>query len=232
MEVSSLRTDMKNPASPFHRNVFINCPFDADYWPLFHSIVFTVHLLGFRARCTLEMDAGDDRYGRIVRLIGSCKYGIHDLSRIQQSHQLPRFNMPFELGLDMGFKSAGCGLYRSKNHLIMESHQRRSQKFISDLSGRDIKAHSNRPGKVIGHVRNWLNDAMGTKRHPLPGGDLIFQEYQKFQQNLGMMCENADLQVDELTFNDFSFMVAKFIAERYKKTLSPSSKGPSLLSLD
>ena len=35
-------------------NVFINCPFDSAYKPLFDAIVFAVHDCGFVARCALE----------------------------------------------------------------------------------------------------------------------------------------------------------------------------------
>jgi hypothetical protein len=35
--------------------VFINCPFDRDYLPLFHALVFTVARCGFTPRCALEV---------------------------------------------------------------------------------------------------------------------------------------------------------------------------------
>ena len=61
-------------------DVFINCPFDSSYQPIFHAIVFAVSELGFRARCALELDdAGDNRLEKITRIIGECKYGIHDI---------------------------------------------------------------------------------------------------------------------------------------------------------
>ena len=34
--------------------MFINCPFDAVYEPLFDAIVFAVYDCGFIARCALE----------------------------------------------------------------------------------------------------------------------------------------------------------------------------------
>lgn len=44
----------KVPAD-FSQNVFINCPFDDQYLPLFHAIIFTIHNMGFRPRCALEV---------------------------------------------------------------------------------------------------------------------------------------------------------------------------------
>jgi hypothetical protein len=206
---------MENPQTDFHHDVFINCPFDKGYSPLFRALVFTIHVLDFRARCSLEMDSGEGRLARIVNLIGSCKYGIHDLSRIQQNHKLPRFNMPFELGIDVGFKSSGKGPYRTKNHLIMDSHPFRYRQFISDLSGRGLKAHYNQPSKVIEIIRNWLNDAVkNTDRYPLPGGNLITQEYETFCRHLPKMRREAGHGRNRITFNDYSFIVAKFIEER------------------
>lgn len=38
----------------YNDNVFINCPFDSAYKPLFDAIVFAVHDCGFVARCALE----------------------------------------------------------------------------------------------------------------------------------------------------------------------------------
>jgi hypothetical protein len=87
-------------------HVFINCPFDADYRPIFNAIVFAVYDLGFVARCALEDDAGDYRLSEIERIIEECRFGINDLSAVALDSvtRLPRFNMPLELGLFVGCK--------------------------------------------------------------------------------------------------------------------------------
>lgn len=38
----------------YERNVFINCPFDDEYKPLFYAIVFAVNDLGFEANCAKD----------------------------------------------------------------------------------------------------------------------------------------------------------------------------------
>lgn len=54
--------------------VFINCPFDDQYKPLFHAIVFAVFHCGYVARCALELiDTGEVRIDKIVRIIGQCR---------------------------------------------------------------------------------------------------------------------------------------------------------------
>ena len=40
--------------------VFLNCPFDDQYKPIFEALVFTIHACGFTARCALE-DGGSER---------------------------------------------------------------------------------------------------------------------------------------------------------------------------
>lgn len=97
------------PARPDSSNVFLNCPLDRGYAPLFEVMVFTVYACGFRPRCALEeADSGEVRVDKIARLIRECHYAIHNISRVELDpvHRLPRFNMPFELGLDLAFAEA------------------------------------------------------------------------------------------------------------------------------
>ena len=88
-------------------DVFINCPFDEGYSPIFSAIVFAVIELGFVARCARETDdSGEVRLAKIERIIEECKFGIHDISEVglDPVNNLPRFNMPLELGLFFGCK--------------------------------------------------------------------------------------------------------------------------------
>jgi hypothetical protein len=92
------------------RDVFINCPFDAKYRPLLRGLLFAVHDCGFRARSALEVeDSGEVRVQKIVRIIAESPFGIHDISRVEADPRtnLPRFNMPLELGLFLGAKAFG-----------------------------------------------------------------------------------------------------------------------------
>ena len=61
---------------PIPRNhVFINCPFDHTYKPIFDAIVFAVHDLGFVARSALEIDDGPEvRLTKIERIIEECRW--------------------------------------------------------------------------------------------------------------------------------------------------------------
>ena len=128
----------------FSRNVFINCPFDEEYEPILQAILFCLVSLGLRPRIATERsDAGEPRVEKIIQLIRSARYSVHDLSRCQarQRGEHYRLNMPFELGLDFGCRRYGGDPYSEKVILILEEQRYRYQEAISDLAGSDIEAH-------------------------------------------------------------------------------------------
>lgn len=88
----------------YENSVFINCPFDETYTPILRAIIFAVYRCGFVPRSALEADNGlQNRLHKIQSVIAGCHYGIHDISRTELNENgLPRFNMPFELGLFFG----------------------------------------------------------------------------------------------------------------------------------
>jgi hypothetical protein len=204
------KTSRKN-SSTFLQNVFINCPFDEQYAPLFQAITFTVHRVGFRPRCTKEvLESGGSRLEKIMDIIADCKYGIHDLSRTQLGkYKLPRFNMPFELGIDIGFRRCGDENCKSKSHLILDTHPYRYHKFISDLGGRDIHPHGNSPRQAVIRVRNWLTAEASLKG--MPSGKTIFREYRQFLANIPKICERSSLHANDMTFADYSYVIADFL---------------------
>jgi hypothetical protein len=147
----------------FDRNVFINCPFDAEYTPIFEAIVFVIHECGFVPKSARErLDSSEIRLHKIVQLIGASRYSIHDLSRTELDKQtsLPRFNMPLELGIDLGCKSFSTA-HRRKSFLIFDSEQYRFQKYISDISGQDIHQHDNDQRTAMERIRDWLRSESG-----------------------------------------------------------------------
>jgi hypothetical protein len=86
------------------KSVFINCPFDSEYAPLFDAIVFTAVCCGFMPRSALDSGTvSEPRVARIVRALVGSKYSIHDLWRCtgEGTENIARFNMPLELGMGM-----------------------------------------------------------------------------------------------------------------------------------
>jgi hypothetical protein len=105
-----------------NRDVFVNCPFDAGYAPLFNAIVFTIIRSGFRARCARETDDGaQNRLAKISAIIDQCRYGVHDISRTEADGNppLPRFNMPFALGIFLGVRLLGSRAQKRKRCIIL-----------------------------------------------------------------------------------------------------------------
>lgn len=164
-------------ASRFSENVFLNCPFDAEYRPLLRALIFTVLDCGLRIRIASEQaDSGQVRIAKIMNLIRSARLSIHDISRMEplRSGDLPRFNMPFELGLDLGCKTYGGSRFAQKQCLILERERYRYQKVISDISGNDVRAHDGDPEKAVIAVRNWIK--VVTRRR-VPAASTIWQRF-------------------------------------------------------
>lgn len=198
----------------YKRNVFINCPFDDDYQPLLYGIVFAVNELGFQPRCAKdESNAGKGRFEKIQDLIAECKYSIHDISRVDLDpvNSLPRFNMPLELGLDLGCQRYGRSYHQEKVLLVLDTEQYRYQKYISDLAGRDPVAHHDSDEKIINEVRNWLRLELDPKLMKIPSGAFIYQRYRQFQLSLFSTCAELHWSMNNLPFSDFAWAVADWI---------------------
>ncbi|MBK5961562.1 hypothetical protein CCR97_25635 [Rhodoplanes elegans] len=150
----------------FSDNVFINCPFDDDYLSILRPVLFCVIDLGLAPRIALERtDSGQPRVLKIIDLIRTSKFAIHDLSRLRASRrgEFYRLNMPFELGLDVGCRVFGTRSLNAKRCLILEAERYRYQAAISDMSNSDIAVHGNDPLRALTEVRNWLSAQRGTR---------------------------------------------------------------------
>ncbi|MDX2130013.1 MAG: hypothetical protein SFU91_13350 [Chloroherpetonaceae bacterium] len=144
-----------------NRNVFVNCPFDNDYFPLFRPLLFSIIALGYRPLLSETVDSSHSRIDQIKGLMKSSQYSIHDLSRVDsivdvRKDQLPRMNMPFECGFDFGLKYSGVSKFATKRLLVLDRESHRYKTFLSDLSGSDIGIHHNSLEQMIKVVRNWF----------------------------------------------------------------------------
>ncbi|HEX6715752.1 MAG TPA: hypothetical protein VF088_01500 [Pyrinomonadaceae bacterium] len=137
-----------------------------------------------------------------MNIISECKYGIHDLSRIEVNRRgLPRFNMPLELGIDLGAERYGNSRLQTKTLLVMDKTPYRYQQFVSDISGQDVQAHRGSVKLAITLVRDWL--ACESGRSSIPGGNHIHNKYRSFCSELPVLCETLKTTPKELTFSDF-----------------------------
>lgn len=167
-------------STDFDRSVFINAPFDDEYEEILRALLFCLVSSGLKPRIASERsNASESRLERITELIESSRYSIHDLSRCQaqESGELSRLNMPFELGLDFGCRRYGDAHLKRKVILVLEEKPYRYQATISDLAGSDIEVHQGKPGIAVRKVRNWLVDVTG---EALIEADQIFRDFEDF----------------------------------------------------
>jgi hypothetical protein len=165
----------------YSNSVFINCPFDEDFEPILQAILFCVVFLGLHPRIATERsDSAEARLEKIVALVESCQFSIHDLSRAQASSlgELFRLNMPFELGIDWGCRRWSAPERSDKRFLILEERQYRYRATLSDLSGSDIQSHGGNFDTAVRKVRNWLVSEVGVIA---PGATRVLARYADFQ---------------------------------------------------
>nr|WP_294898569.1 hypothetical protein [uncultured Pedobacter sp.] len=196
----------------YERNVFINCPFDDDYSTIFNAILFATHKCGFILRCSKEFeDSSGIRIKNIIELIRESKYSIHDLSRVtlDETAKLPRFNMPLELGICIGAIEYGTKKQRDNKYLILESEKFRFKQFISDISGQDIKSHSDKTEEAIKVIRNWLSNKTD---EVIPSASNVNKDYMKFLSDLPELCKENQWTPEELTFGEYSSLVTSWLA--------------------
>jgi hypothetical protein len=196
--------------------VFVNAPFDPPYDPMLEALVFTIIASGYRARCALEEnDSGDIRLDKLVRMIGESPRSIHDLSRdkpVDGGSDLPRFNMPFELGMAMGAKRFSPSR-AGDNIKIMVAEPYRLPAYLSDLGGNDPDAHHNETPQVIGIVRDFLHVAPNGR--PLPGPAKLVATFDEFKIQLPDIAEGIDHKPDEIgvrkNFRTFTWCITEFL---------------------
>lgn len=210
MVMASLRN------TDFERNVFINCPFDADYTPLLQPLLFTIICLGFTPRIAAERsDSGEQRIDKICELIAASKYSIHDLSRLQskKKREFYRLNMPFELGIDYGCRRFATNYHKNKKFLVLERGRYDYAKALSDLSGVDIKNHDNDPIKIVRSVRNWLSEFV---EESVEAPSILWERFNFFMADFFEERKNLGFSKDdiyEMPTGEFIRYIKKWIQE-------------------
>jgi hypothetical protein len=144
-------------------SVFLNIPYDRRFGRLYRAYIVGLVELGLTPKATLGIPGGSNRLERIFDLIQTCRYSIHDLSRVELDRApppTPRFNMPLELGLAIAWEKLNPGVH---TWFVCEKINRRSQKSISDLNGVDFHIHDGSPEGVM---RELLNAFVRRKHSP------------------------------------------------------------------
>jgi molybdopterin converting factor small subunit len=199
----------------FEQNVFVNCPFDNDFKPLLKALVFELIYLGFTPKLSQTLSSSAIRVNQIKNLIKNCKFGIHDLSRSKAMAvgELPRFNMPYELGLDIGALEYGSRKLKTKKILILETERFHYQKVISDIAGQDIENHNDDPKTLITKVRNWFS--ANFPEETIVGQSVIWIAYNQFidDLNTNLSATYTEDEIEEMPIGDFIKFANDWISE-------------------
>ena len=193
-------------------SLFLNIPYDSSFTNLYLAYIAGVSSFGLMPRATLEIPGGERRLDRILALIRSCAYSLHDLSRVELDRRpptTPRFNMPFELGLFLGARKFGGRAQSRKKTLILDRDRFRYQAFISDIAGQDVHAYDGEFPQLIEETATWLRDE--ARAPHVPGGRAIAVEYARFRAALPAVAATKRLEPDELTFKDLTAISVEWI---------------------
>jgi hypothetical protein len=163
--------------------VFLNIPYDDAFENLLLAYIAGLSAFGFAPRATLEIPFSRRRLDRIISLIESSEYSIHDMSRIQvdrNAPRTPRFNMPFELGLTVGIRN------RKHSWIVCETVRHRVKKSLSDIDGTDVYIHD---GTVRGVFRELC--AAFIRARPKPTVLQMMQIYRILRSELKLRLKSA-----------------------------------------
>jgi hypothetical protein len=131
-------------------SVFLNIPYDKQFEDLYLAYIVGLTQLGLRVNATLAVP-NQGRLEAIIQLIERSDFSIHDLSRIELSEGIPRFNMPVELGLALYRSHIAKGRHRV---FVFETKSYRAQRSTSDINGIDPQSHGGTPKGVMAGLRN------------------------------------------------------------------------------
>jgi hypothetical protein len=167
--------------------VFLNLPYDPAFRSLYLAYIVGLVHLGFVPRVTLGLPGGTPRLDKIFDQIKSCRYSIHDLSRVtldrNPPHSTPRFNMPFELGLAVAWKKLNPDRHE---WFVFESKSYRIQKSLSDLNGTDPQIHGGTVSGVLRELSNVFRRPTGQPTVPE-----MMRTYRVISRRLPVILSNA-----------------------------------------
>jgi hypothetical protein len=196
------------PPPPDPRAVFLNIPYDDEFRSLYIAYIVGLFQLDLIPHLAAEIAGGERRLNRISALIRSCRYSLHDLSRIEvsvSSSATPRFNMPLELGMTITWAEM-----RPKHHtwFVLESEPFRLQRSTSDLNGTDPHVHGGTSPGILRELRNaflWDN---------APAVQEMLDMHQFVENNLGAVLQRNGTKnpYDRSVFKELCWLTSNLTA--------------------
>lgn len=197
------------PATDAYK-VFFNFSFTEEYKPIMRSIVYTLYRCGFTPITAFsENNAATLRLNKLARLIKECPHSIHDISytELDPKSNLPRFNMPFELGIFYGLVYYDNASGQKVNAVVLDKADYNYQKFLSDLNGIDIKVHKNDEFVAIEKIIEWLFAEIKT----IPSPEKVKAEYRLYLKIFPHLAELHGYDKEKIHFNHYCYLTEDFI---------------------
>lgn len=200
----------------FEYKAFINCPYDKEYANFFQRIIYLCYKFKVEPKFS-DGTAENNRMDKILNFINECNIGIHDISRTETNERRnPRFNMPFELGLDYMHKTVNT----YKKLLILDKKERQYTETISDLACLDVSAHEDEIARLFILIRQFFVDLMELSNVNSPTA--LSYEYETdfllwLNQNL---TDNQYKSLSEITMSEFSHKVKFYFRQYPEKVVS------------
>ena len=171
------------PTTKRIESVFLNVPYDNAFEDLYLAYIVVLTQLGLRIHAALAVPS-QGRLGTIIDLIEQSEFSIHDLSRVEVSRGVPRFNMPVELGLALYRSHASKGKHRL---FIFESKAHRAQRSTSDVNGIDPQIHKGTAKGLMSALRNIFRQPGSVTTVPE-----MLTSYRAVKRKLPELRRNAD----------------------------------------
>ena len=163
-------------------SVFLNIPYDVAFENLYLAYIVGLTQLGLSINAALAVP-NQGRLSTIIELIDKSDFSIHDLSRVEISRGVPRFNMPVELGLALYRSHITNGQHRV---FIFERKQYRAQQSTSDVNGIDPQIHNGTVKGLMSGLRNIFRQPNDVTTVPE-----MLASYRAVQQRIPEMRRNA-----------------------------------------
>lgn len=159
-------------------DVFINCPYDKNYAPTLHAIMFTCISLDLNPILSVTDTLDSKRINNIRKCILKSIISIHDLS-IMGTCENSRYNMPLEIGMAVMHHFQCEESNEKHNIIILEPQPYLTQKCCSDLNAFD---------PIVYNKENGFEDLINNLARSIVG--MIGQEnklepYEVFNEFLG-----------------------------------------------
>lgn len=126
---------------------------------------------------------------------------------------LPRFNMPFELGLFLGCRHFSAHAEQnSKGLLVLDSAPHRYRESFSDFAGYEVACHEGSVDRVILVVRDWLANSLEKRMY---GAAKLQTEFRKFESQRPEMAREFAPHADQVGFTDICHLIREWIREAF-----------------